>query len=143
MDKRVKYGMILLLFLIAGLMLYGYLHRRSAPSPLLTARSSIFVNAGDLVALSNKNESLFNHQYLYKTLSVRGVVRKVKKTGRGTTILLGGPPALPEMVSCSLDTFYRPQPDVRVGDSCTIEGNCAGCLQDIILLDCIIKKQQL
>lgn len=143
MDKRVKYGMILLLFLITGLLLYGYLYRRSDTSSLLTARPSISVNAGDLIALSNKNESLFNYQYLYKTISVHGVVRKVKKTGLGTTILLGGPPALPEMVSCSLDTLYSPQSDVQVGDSCTIEGNCAGCLKDVILLDCIIEKQQL
>jgi hypothetical protein len=141
MEKRVKYGMILLLFLIAGLLLYGYFyHIANASSPLLL-KPPIPVNVRTLIALSHKNEALFNRQYLYKVLSVRGVVREVEKTRDGITVLLGGHPALPGSVSCSLDTLYTSRgPHLRAGDSCTIQGICAGCLKDVILLQCIIEK---
>jgi hypothetical protein len=141
MEKRVKIGIILLISLIAGLFLYGYFYFRPGRSPLASAKASIPVNAGDLIGLSDKDEALFNHQYLYRILSVRGVVRKVKKNKSGITVLLGGGPALPEFVSCTLDTLYNSrQPEFKIGDSCTIQGNCAGCLKDVILLQCIIEK---
>lgn len=141
MEKRVKLGGMLLLFLIAGLFLYGYFFHIAdtfSPAPLKT---SIHVNANDLIRLSNKNEALFDRQYLYKVLSVRGVVQKVKKNNHGITVVLGGVPALPEAVSCSLDMLYNcRQPGLQPGDSCTIQGNCAGCLKDIVLLQCIVEK---
>jgi hypothetical protein len=141
MEKRVKYGMILLMSLIAGLLLYGYFYHISDTSSPLTVKPSISVNASHLIELSNKNEALFNDEYLYKVLSVRGVVRKVKKTRSGITVLLEGSPTLPEVVSCTLDTLYNSrEPDLRAGDSCTIQGSCAGCLKDVILLQCIIEK---
>ena len=141
MEKREKIGGILFICLIAGLFLYGYFYYRPGKSPLVSAKVSIPVSAGDLIGLSGKDEALFNHQYLYKILSVRGVVRKVKKNRGGITVLLGGGPALPEFVSCTLDTLYNSrQPDFHIGDSCTIQGNCAGCLKDVILLQCIIEK---
>jgi len=141
MEKRVKYGGILLLSLIAGLLLYGYLFHIAGASLPAPVKTSIHVNADDLIRLSDRNEALFDRQYLYKVLSVRGIIQKVKKNERGITVLLGGAPALPEMVSCSLDTLYNSrQPYLQPGDSCTIQGNCAGCLKDIILLHCIVER---
>lgn len=141
MGKRFKYGGILLIFLIAGLLLYGYFYHRPGRATLVaTARHAIPVTAADLISLSNKDEAQFNHQYLNKVLSVRGIIRRIRKNRAGTTILLEGSPAIPEAVSCTLDTSYgRNPPDLQAGDSCTIQGNCAGCLKDIILLQCIIE----
>ncbi len=141
MEKRVKYGGVLLLFLIIGLLLHGYFFHIADTFPPVPLKTSIHVNADELIRLSNKNETLFDLQYLYKVLSVRGVVQKVKKNKHGITVVLGGPPALPESVSCSLDTLYNGrQPGLQPGDSCTIQGNCAGCLKDIVLLQCIVEK---
>ncbi len=140
MEKRVKYGVILLCLIILGVTLYGYFYGVSDKSPLLAVRSSITVNAADLIGLSDTDEALFNHNYLYKVLSVRGVIRKVRKNKSGVTVLLGGHPALPESVSCSLDSLYNLHHDLQAGDSCTIQGSCAGRLKDIILLQCIIEK---
>lgn len=138
MEKRVKYGQAVLLLLITGLLLYGYFSYVSNDPPPLKA--SIPVNAGDLINLSDKDEALFNQEYLYKVLSVRGVIRKIKKNKAGITVMLGGQPALPEVVSCSLDPLYTPHSDLQTGDSCTIQGKCAGLLKDVILLQCIIEK---
>jgi len=141
MEKRVKLGGIVLLSLIAGFFIYEYFYPRPGTSPTVSTKASIPVLAGDLIGLCDKDEASFNHQYLYRILSVRGVVRKMKKNKAGITVLLGGGPALPEFVSCTLDTLYNSrQPDFQIGDSCTIQGNCAGCLKDVILVQCIIEK---
>jgi len=141
MEKRVKYGGILLLSLTAGLLLYGYFFHISNTFSSAPINVSIHVNADHLIRLSNMDEALFDREYLYRILSVRGVVRKVKKNKSGITVLLGGAPALPQMVSCSLDTLYSShQPDLQPGDSCTIQGNCAGCLKDIVLLNCVVER---
>lgn len=142
MEKRFKYGGILLAFLIAGLLLYGYFYPRSGRITLVAAaRRAIPVSAADLINLSIKDEALFNHQYLDKVLSVRGVVRRIRKSKTGIAVLLEGRPATTVAVSCTLDTLYnRSQPGLQAGDSCTIQGNCAGCLKDVILIHCIVER---
>jgi hypothetical protein len=141
MEKRVKYGGILLLLFTIGLLLYGYFYRISEASTVEIAKASIPVNVNDLIWLSEKDEAQFNHQYLYKVLSVRGVIRKVKRSRSGINVLLGGHPALSQFISCNLDTLYNVrQPDIHTGDSCTIQGSCAGCLKDVVLLQCIIER---
>lgn len=140
MDRRVKYGWTVVLLLIAGLFLYVYFYRTTDQSPLRVGTSSIPVSAADLIRLSDKNEAVFNQEYLYKVLSVRGIIRNVRKNKKGITVLLEGQHALPEVVSCTLDTLYAPRPELQPGDSCIIRGNCAGRLRDIILLQCIVEK---
>ena len=138
MHLRVKYGLALLLVL--GLLLYGYFYYIPDQTLLKAATTSIPVSAADLISLSNKNEVLFNQEYLYKVISVRGIIRQVRKSRNGITVLLEGQHALPEAVSCSLDSLDTPHPEPQPGDSCIIRGNCAGRLRDIILLQCIVEK---
>ena len=141
MDRRVKYGWTLLLLLIAGLFLYGYFYHMADQAPRRGATMAIPVTAADLIRLADNNENLFDREYLYKTLSVRGIIRKVRKSRNGITVLLEGQHALPEAISCSLDTLYTtPYQELIPGDSCIIRGNCAGRLRDIILLQCIVEK---
>ena len=141
MEKRVKYGGILLILLTLGLIIYGYFYGASDRTiPTAAVKNAIPVTATDLIRLSNKDEAQFNHQYLNKVLSVRGVIRRIRKSRSGITVLLEGHPATPEAVSCTLDTLYnRSYPEWKTGDSCTIQGNCAGLLKDIILIQCIIE----
>ena len=140
MDRRIKYGWILLLLLIAGLFLYGYFYHMADQAPRRGATTAIPVTAADLIRLSDNNETLFNQEYLYKILSVRGTIRKIRKSRNGITVLLEGQHALSEVVSCNLDTLYTPYMELQPGDSCIIRGNCAGRLRDIILLQCIVEK---
>jgi len=129
-----------MLLLIAGLFLYAYFYRVTYEPSLGISTASIPVSAADLIRLSDKNEAIFNQEYLYKILSVRGIIRNVRKSKKGITVLLEGQHALSEVVSCSLDTLYTPRPELQPGDSCIIRGNCAGRLRDIILLRCIVEK---
>ncbi|HEY4205431.1 MAG TPA: hypothetical protein VGM31_01410 [Puia sp.] len=141
--RHVPYGRTLLLLFLAGLLVYGYFYHVAYRFPPKVSSASIPVDAAGLISLADKNEALFNKKYLYKVLSVTGVVRDVLKNKNGTTVVLEGQHTLPEAVNCSLDTLYTPHPELAPGDSCTIRGNCAGRLKDVILLQCIIEKHQL
>ena len=140
MERRIKYGWTFLLLLIAGLLLYGYFYHMTDRAPYRAAATPIPVSAADLIRLSDKDEALFNQEYLNKVLSVRGIVRNMRKSRNRVTVLLEGQHALSEVVSCSLDTLCTPHPELQPGDSCIIRGNCAGRLKDIILLQCIVEK---
>jgi len=143
MEKRIKYGSSLLFFLIAGLALYGYFYHISGHSTdLLNKEADIHVSAGDLIGISNNNESLFNHHYLYRVISVKGIVKGYGKSETGAYVIrLGTNPDLPALsVNCNLDSMYNHWGlPVRAGDSCTIQGTCAGQLKNVILVQCIIR----
>ena len=141
MEKRIKYGTILLTVLITSLLVYGYFHHMSGGRfPPLKADYKTF--ARDLIMLADSSDSSFDQKYLYKILSVRGVVRDIKTNKSGNYILsLAGNPGEASSVNCSLDSLYNHQAlPLIIGDSCSIRGTCAGHLSDIILVECIIEK---
>ncbi len=141
MEKRIKYGTILLIFLITSLLVYGYFsHMSGGRFPPLNADSKAF--ARDLISLADSSESSFDQKYLYKILSVRGVVRDIKRNKAGNyTLSLAGNPGEASSINCSLDSLYKHHAlPLIIGDSCSIRGTCAGHLLDIILLECIIEK---
>lgn len=141
MEKRIKYGTNLLLLLITGLLIYGYFYHISWDKAV-PAKADIKISARDLISLANKNTAQFDRQYLYRTLSVGGVIKDIKKSKSGNYILFleGNRDILPS-ISCSLDSLYNSRNlSLKAGDSCSIRGICAGQLADIILVQCIIEK---
>jgi len=141
MERRSKYGFLLLVLLIAGLALYGILHgiygegKTLAPADLLTTASR-------LTASFEGNEGLADSLYLYKVVSVSGVFQQLIDDGPGQYIVrLSGDPSGKAMVDCHMDSFYtREDLLLRTGDSVTIRGTCAGRLINVLLLHCIIEK---
>ena len=144
MEKRIKYGTILLIFLIIGLLIYGYFYHISVGSSL-PLNADIKISARKLISLTDSSESSFDQKYLYKILSVGGVVKDIKRNKLGIYIVsLEGNPGDPSSVNCTLDSLYNHHTlPLKIGDSCSIRGICAGHLTDIILVECIIEKQQL
>ncbi|MES1159269.1 MAG: hypothetical protein ABUM51_00785 [Bacteroidota bacterium] len=141
MEKRIKYGTTLLLLLISGLLVYGYFYHLSGgrTSP---AKADSKVTARDLISLADKNEALFDRLYLYKTLSVGGVIKDIERSKSGSyTLSLGGDTNIPTSINCPLDSLYNSRTlSLRKGDSCSVRGTCAGRLADISLVQCIIEK---
>ncbi|HVU99278.1 MAG TPA: hypothetical protein VHE34_28845 [Puia sp.] len=141
MERRSKYGFFLLVFLIAGLALYGILHgihgggKTLVPAELLTT-------APRLAASFEGNEGLADSLYLYKVVSVSGVFQQLIENGPGQYIVrLSGDPGGKAMVDCHMDSLYtREDLLLRTGDSVTIRGTCAGRWVNILLLQCIIEK---
>ncbi len=141
MEKQIKYGTILLIFLITSLLVYGYFYHLFGDSPV-PAKADRHISAYDLIGLADTNEFLFNRQCLGKILSVGGIIKDIQKGKSGNYILsLGTNPGLPSFISCALDSLYDHRNlSLKKGDSCSIRGTCAGHLANIILLQCIIEK---
>ena len=141
MERRTKYGIFLLVFLIAGLSLYGILHQLKGSRRSL-ARADVHTSAPLLAASFEGNEGLADSLYLYKVISVTGIVHEVMGDGTGNFIArLSGGRNGKSMVDCHLDSLYGQHGlPIRPGDSVTIRGTCAGRWLNVILLQCIIEK---
>ncbi len=141
MQRRTKYGILLSLFLLSGLLIYGFFCR-FYPRPAPLARADIFVSPDSLTASFDRNEALSDSLYLNKVLSVRGSITKILKRESGNYIItLGDEMPGKSVVDCNLDTIYNHQLlSLKNGDSVTIRGTCAGRLQNVILMQCIIEK---
>ncbi len=142
MGKRMKYGWLLLLSFVAGLATYFLLFHPSWCSRARLKDAAVQITPHDLLYVSDKNEAVFDRDYLNKVLSVRGVIKKVKMNRADDyTLYLGNDPEQAPSVRCSLDSLYNPFPILlKPGDSVTVRGTCAGRLMDIILIQCIIEK---
>jgi hypothetical protein len=145
MEKRIKYGGSFLFVFLAGMAIYIYMYNKyhfSPESPDRLRDSDIRITARKLVYSFDSSETLSGRQYLYKVLSVGGIVKKIKKNEEGQyTVYLGSRLTTPGSVSCSLDSVYKSQPIfLKTGDSVTIRGTCAGHLADVVLIQCIIEK---
>ena len=141
MQLRTKYSILLSLFLLAGLFIYGFFCR-FCPRPAPLIKADIFVSPDSLAASFDSNEALSDSLYLYKVLSVRGSVARILKRESGNYVItLGDEAPGKSAVDCNLDTVYNHQfLSLRNGDSVTIRGTCAGRLQNVILMQCIIEK---
>ncbi len=141
MQRRTKYGILLSLFLLSGLLIYGFFCRFH-PRPSSLVRADIFVSPDSLTASFDNNEALSDSLYLYKVLSVRGSITKILKRESGNYIItLGDETPGRSVVDCNLDTIYNHRLlSLKNGDSVTIRGTCAGRLQNVILMQCIIEK---
>ena len=141
MQRRTKYGILLSLFLLSGLLIYGFFCR-FCPRPAPLVKADIFVSPDSLTASFDSNEALSDSLYLYKVLSVRGSITKILKRESGNyMITLGDEAPGKSVVDCNLDTIYNHQfLSLKNGDSVTIRGTCAGRLQNVILMQCIIEK---
>ena len=139
MQRRTIYGILLSLFLLSGLLICGFFCR---PRPAPLVRADIFVSPDNLTASFDSNEALSDSLYLYKVLSVGGSITKILKRESGNYIItLGNETPGRSVVECNLDTIYNHQfLSLKNGDSVTIRGTCAGRLQNVILMQCIIEK---
>lgn len=142
MDRRTKYGIFLLIFLIAGLSIYGLIQQLNADGRDLT-QADVHTSAPLLATSFESNEVLADSLYLYKVISVSGVVQDVTVDERGGLIArLAGNRNGTIMIDCQLDSFYRPdEHPIQPGDSVTIRGTCAGQWTNVILLQCIMEKR--
>jgi len=142
MERRIKYGTAAFALLLAILALYSYLTHRNDNGRSRLQDSAIPITAFDLAHSFEKNETVSNQTYLNKILSVRGVIKDIRKDEHGGYLVdLGSRRDLPFSVHCSLDDLYtRHDLPVKKGDSCAISGTCAGLLTNIVLLQCVIEK---
>lgn len=141
MERRTKYGILFLVFLTAGLGLYGILQQASGVNKIL-AQADMHITAPGLTASFVGNEKLADSLYLNKVVSVRGFFQQLIDDGSGNYIVrLSGDRSGKATVDCHLDSLYtREELLLRSGDSVIIRGTCAGRWVNVVLLQCIIEK---
>jgi hypothetical protein len=141
MERRTRYGTILLLILTTGLFIYGFFfHSWLSDQPV--AKADLSITAGELALAFDRNEARSDSLFLHKALSVRGVIRQISENGSGGyTITMDGNSADGTAVDCRLDSQYNSQyATLKAGDSLHLLGICAGRLGNVILVQCIILK---
>ena len=143
MQQRKIYGSLFLFFLVAALIVYGFFCRHYTTNNKDLVKADRHVTAGALASAFEHNETLADSLYLYKILSVRGVIQQISKNGSGNYVAILGDMAMGKAaVEGTFDTLYNQQPfPFSKGDSITIRGTCAGRLLNVILIQCIIEKQ--
>src|SRR5579859_223313 len=137
MERRTKYGIMLLIGLIAGLAIYGFLHQIYGGNKAL-ARAEVHITAPELVASFDRDEGQADSLYLYKVISVSGILRELSAKGPGDFVVrLAGDGPGKALVDCHLDSLYNTDDlSLRAGDSVTIRGTCAGRWLNVTLLQC-------
>src|SRR5579864_608043 len=141
MERRTTFGIFLLVFLIAGLSIYGLYYQFYGVSKAL-AKADYHIEAPDLIAAFDRNEGMADSLYLYKVISVSGVLQELVTNDKGETIArLAGDRNGKTTVDCHLDSLYmREGLPLRAGESVTLRGTCTGRWLNIILVQCIIEK---
>lgn len=141
MQPHTKYGILLFLLLLSGLFIYGLSCRFPPPAP--TPRTDFLVSPDSLTSAFDSNEALSDSLYLYKVLTVRGRITKILKRDSGNYVItLGEEVPGRSVIDCDLHAMYNQRLlSLKKGDSVTIRGTCAGCLQNVILIQCIIENQ--
>jgi hypothetical protein len=140
MNRRTKYGVYLLLGLVAGMSIFGLLFRLRNRQPL--SPPDMVLSARALTDAYDSGEGHADSLYLYKKLSVRGSLYRFHKnqSGQYVATLEGRYPGR-TAVDCILDSLYAPDPpEIKRGDTLTVRGRCAGRSLNVILVQCIIEK---
>jgi tRNA_anti-like len=141
MDRRLRYGTIVLIALIAGLFTYAISVRSCVPHQP-AAKADLAISACDLTRAFDRNESFSDSLYLHKALFVSGVIRAVQQTESGAyTATMGGAVPGGTEVVCRLDSRFNTRyATLKAGDSLQLLGVCAGRLGDVVMIQCVVEK---
>jgi hypothetical protein len=141
MRLSTKYGIFLLLIILAGLSIYGlYWYSRSRsriPVPTdFSLTASAFADSIDIA--EGRTDSLF----LYKTIALTGVVESLYQNGTGHLVIsLSGRMSAKVTLDCYLDSLHiQAQPELKPRDNIVIKGRFTGRSDNIVMDQCIIEK---
>ena len=125
---------------MASLLAYGIFFSSSG-SDRPTVKTDLAISAGALARAFDQNEALSDSLFRFKTLLVSGVIQKIRIDQSGSYIAtLGGGQLGSTGVDCRLDSqFNRRYSRLKTGDSLRLAGICAGRLEAVILVECIIQ----
>jgi hypothetical protein len=144
MRLSTKYGIFLLLIVIAGLSVYGlYCYSRSRSrilvKPEISLTAAAFADSFDVA--EGRADSLF----LNKTIAVTGVIKSLYQSGAGHLVVgLPGRMSAKVTLDCYLDSLHFPsQGGLKPGDNVVIKGRCTGRSENIVLDQCIIEKSKM
>ena len=100
------------------------------------------LNSDELFAEFDLNENEANQLYLGKIVQVSGIVYSVDVgTKSDLNVLFMGDDDM-FGVACNFNKDQLNESDINKGDQVTIKGECAGMLSDVVLIRCVILKDE-
>ena len=141
MERRIRYGTVVLIALIAGIFAY-VISIRSGVSSQPGSGADLTISARDLTRAFDRDEALSDSLYLHKALFVSGVIRTVHRSeSGGYTATMGGDFPGGTDVDCRLDSRFNSRyAALKAGDSLQLLGICAGRLGDVVMIQCVVEK---
>lgn len=120
-----------------GILAVVYVFNKPHPA---VGEPEYFIDAVDLIAEFEEDESAADRQYVGKALEVTGRVTDIIEKDNAFVILLGDSVSV-SRISCTLQNSQDSMAyGLRRNDMLSVRGICSGRLLDVVLTDCIILK---
>ncbi len=121
-----------------GLYMYNKPHEK-----MESAKAEKSIDAKNLYAEYEKDETAADAAFLGKVLEVSGVVREVHKGEAKENYIVLETDGLMGGVKCQLDhlTDHQSLDQIEISQNITIKGYCSGYLMDVIMDRCVILKK--
>lgn len=133
--KKWLAGAFFLIVIFLSLAYYFY----NKPRRDMAQEDAAFtLSASELSAAFFADEKAANEKYLGKILEVQGRVSELIEEENSFGLLLDG--GEDGMVYCA---FHNQPVGISVDQSVVVKGICSGYLMDVVLNDCVIKKEDL
>ena len=140
MNRRTKYVILPLLILATGFSLFRLFYHSDGSEAL--SFSDTTVSARILTDAYDNGEAHADSVFLEKTISVRGIVNRIQRNDSGRVVAtLEGRHPDKTAVECIFDSAYTADlAGLRVGDTVSIRGRCAGRSMNVIMVQCVREK---
>lgn len=139
MKKKILIVTSIIVVLILAYTLYQF----NKPHIDIAAATPIVVlNAEELFSEFDFNENQANQLYLGKIVQVTGIVYSIEAGDKGDLNILLLEEDEMFGVACNFSKGQSNEIDLVMGDQVTIKGECAGMLSDVVLIRCVIVKNE-
>ncbi len=140
----MKHSLLKLLFILTPLPIYllnGFLFIYPPDQEAIINEPVISVPALNLYIEYEYDTDLTDEHYLGKRLEIRGAVTDKIELPDGEMMLVFQKPCDLYGVVCLFEASNTaPIQNIKIGDTITLRGRCAGKIVDVMLEDCTIKE---
>jgi uncharacterized protein HemX len=134
MKKYLSYAILLVIIGIGvGFYMYNKPHQN-----IKNSKADFKIEANQLFATFDENESEANTKYLDKIIEVKGTVREVSVDEEGNiNVMLDSESELSGVI-CQLDNLTtHKKTNFSPGEKVTFKGICTGMLMDVVMVRCV------
>ena len=141
--SRKGYIRTIVLLVLLQVLFYFYIGVYNTPHVDIThVKPEIEISSDKLLALFQSDESLANATYVEKTIEVEGVIKEITKNNNRYSVLLQSKNDSSHVI-CEMVRFKtRELKKLKPGQTVRIKGICKGFLMDVILLNCMLVKEE-
>jgi PBP1b-binding outer membrane lipoprotein LpoB len=147
-NKMIKNVMLVILFLGALTVFYGYKEFNRKNESLISSTADFKLKSKDIIDSFSSDEKSSNLKFGGKVIQLFGYIKDIVKDDKGFyTIIIGDQSSL-SSVRCSIDSSYSTEAEhLKVNTLAVVKGICTGYNademglgSDVILNRCVVVK---